>query len=182
MAIVLVVAPSFSLREDEPNPCNAKLAEEAMRICEQLLRDGHQIILVPQWEVGLALRRHGTIKEYASTAECVGAGAWPYHEAGQRSDDRYLDTKDVVEEALVFAKKNGATHVVAVANPFIHQPYTYWLVRKGGLRLMWRRVRWIGFDPESTQWWCRSWWKFTYQTVRLALGFKHGYADRQAKA
>ena len=165
MAKVAVLALSFSLRDEEPNPCNVRLAEETQRICRDLLGEGHAAVLAAQWEVGLALPRQNR---------------WPYLEVDPRNDGKYLDTNEVFAAALEFFRAHGATRIVVVANPFIHQPYAYWLAHKH-FRPMWRRVRWIGFDRQSTQWWCRSWWSLVLYTLRTALGFQHGHGGRQAK-
>lgn len=181
MAIVGVLAASFSLEEQEPNPCNMRLGDEAIRVCKQLIEQGHTPILAVQWEIGLALQQKGTIEE-GEWREFIQSGGWAYEEIGQDEDGSYLGTKEVFERALPFFKKLGATRFVGVANPFIHQPYLYWLARGHGMKLMWRHVRWIGFDKQSTQWWCRSWWQFAYQTVRLALGNEHGHNGRQEQS
>lgn len=181
MAIVAVLGASFSLREIEPNPCNIKIAKEAVRICEKLTKQGHIPVLVVQWELDLALSELGKLIEGCSWKEIIHQGGWAYSVIGQYDDGRYLGTGELVNEALPFFEEFNATHFVAVANPFIHQQYTYWLARKH-FKLMFRKVKWIGFDKESTQRWCRSWWRFAYQTVRLALGLSHGHDGRQAKA
>lgn len=180
MAIVAVLGASFSLREDEPNPCNIRIAKEAIRICRKLTRQGHTPVLALQWELDLALSKFGKLIE-GSWQEIIDQGGWAYFVIGQYDDGRYLGTEELMNEALPFFEKFKATHFVAVANPFIHQQYTYWLARKH-FKLMLRRVSWIGFDKESTQWWCRSWWQFVFQTVRLALRIEHGHGGRQAKA
>ncbi len=45
MARVAVLAASFSLREEEPNPCNVRIAEEAFRVCDELIAEGHFPVL-----------------------------------------------------------------------------------------------------------------------------------------
>ena len=170
MAIVAVLGASFSLREDEPNPCNVRLAKEVERISDNLVSNGHLPVVVVQWEIDLALRRLG--------ADVVN---WDYKVIGPFDTDEYLGTEELITEASSFFQSFGATKFVAVANPFIHQQYVYFLARKH-FKLMLRRVRWIGFDKQSSQWWCRSWWQFLYQTARLAMGASHGYDGKQAKA
>ncbi len=177
---VAVLAASFSLREQEPNPCNQRLAAETVRICKQFAEAGDLPIVVAQWEVGLALREHGQFRTNLRYGQ-VDAETWAFGEIGQFDDGRYLGTKEVYEEARRFFHLMGATHFVAVANPFIHQPYLYWLARKH-YKLVFKRVRRIGFDKQSTQWWCRSWWKLLIYTVQVALFKKHGYNNRQAQA
>lgn len=180
MEIVAVLGASFSLRENEPNPCNIRIAKEVIRICTELIAQGHTPVLAVQREVGLALHELGSTSE-GEWQYFIDNGGWAYHEIGQYDDGRYIGTKDVLDEALAFFEEFGATRFVAVANPFLHQQYTYFLARKH-FKLMWRKVRYIGFDKESTQRWCRSWWQFAFQAVRLALGIEHGHGGRQAKA
>lgn len=178
---VLVMVPSFSLRDDEPNPCNVRLAEEALRICYELFNIGYVPVLVAQWEVDLALHQQReavsfidlTLQRVFEERIIIYAGS-----VSQPEDGSYLDTKEVYEKAKQLAEEYECTYFVAVAQPFIHQPYTYWLARKD-FKLIWKRTRWIGFDKQSTQWWCRSWWQFLYQTVRLLTGAKHGHDGRQ---
>lgn len=181
--VVGVLVPSFSLREQEPNPCNVRLSEEAQRICYELIDEGYLPLLVVQWEVELALQNVGNFREYGfiSLEKAQGQRVIPYGGAvGQPGTGEYLGTKEVLDKALEIFRKEGCDRLVVVANPFVHQPYTYWLARSSGLKLMWRSVRWIGFDKQSTQWWCRSWWQFLWQSARLALGIQHGYKGRQA--
>lgn len=183
--MVGVLAASFSLRNEEPNPCNRRLAAETFRICDELLKQGYVPVVVAQWEVDLALRELRTAHDfgYPSKKEVLRKNIVVYAGSiGQYDDGRYLGTKELLEEAMPLFKEHGVTRFVGVANPFIHQPYLYWLARGTGLKLMWRRVHRIGFDKQSTQWWCRSWWQFAFQTVRLALGLSHGYDGRQAQA
>lgn len=180
MAIVAVLGAAFSLREKEPNPCNVRLAVEAVRICVELKAQGHTPILVVQWEVGLAVKHYGQVLT-GSSEEFIKNLVTDYHEIGQYDDGRYLGTKELFEEALPFFKKAGATHFVAVANPFLHQPYAYLLARKR-FKPLWRRVYGIGFDKQSTQWWCRSWWQLLAYTVWLKFGGAHGHNGRQVKA
>lgn len=177
MAIVGVLAASFSLRIEEPNPCNVRIAEETIRICRELTASGHTVILAVQWEVGLALQQIQSLT-YVMPEEKLYSG-WLYFEVGLYEDGSYLGTKELYEDVRVFLKTQGVTHFVGVANPFIHLQYLYWLARKD-FKLMPRAVKWIGFDKESTQEWCRSPLKFAVHTLRLALGKSHGYNNRQA--
>jgi len=120
MAIVGVLAASFSLRENEPNPCNVRLAEEAIRICKELIEQGHTPVLGAQWEIGLALQKKGEYSEN-TWGHFIEVKGWAYYEIGQYDDGRYLGTKEVLDEAMPFFKEMGVTRFVGVANPFIHQ-------------------------------------------------------------
>ncbi len=179
--VIGVVVPSFSLREREPNPCNVRLADEAIRISGRLIARGYLPLVVAQWEVELAMKRVGKFREYeAIDYQDARRGVIPYGRTINQSESgKYLDTSDVVAGAVESFRQHGVERVVVVANPFIHQPYTYWLVHKAGMKIMWRHVRWIGFDKQSSQPWCRSWYRFLWQTIRLAVGKKHGFEGRQ---
>lgn len=182
MARVAVLAVSFSLREQEPNPCNVRIAEEAFRISDELIAEGHVPFLVAQWEVDLALNQLRSAVDFGnrlSESEVFGNTTIPYlGSVSQPADDSYLSTKEVYEVALPKFQEEECTHFVGVAQPFIHQPYLYWLARRD-FKLLWRKTRDIGFDPESTQPWCRSRTQFARQSVRLLLGSEHGYNGRQ---
>jgi len=181
--VVGVLVPAFSLREQEPNPCNVRLAEEALRICYELIDADILPLLVVQWEVELALNDMGKFREYGKIRlpRAQNRGIVPYGGAiGQAESGEYLGTKEVVDQAIEIFRERECDSVIVVANPFIHKQYTSWLVQRAGMKVTPRSVRWIGFDKESTQWWCRSWWQFLWQTVRLALGIEHGFKGRQA--
>ena len=61
---VAVLVPAFALRKVEPNPCNKRLAREALRICESLVKDGyHPVPVVVPVPV-------------ADGSSCRGTGAW----------------------------------------------------------------------------------------------------------
>lgn len=199
MATIGVVVPAFALREVEPNPCNVRLAEETVRIVDELKKQGHDIVLVVQWEVDKALVQSGafrflgdgdeTLLDYAHQpdelrkklrlVQSQGFGA--YGVVGPRDDGVYLDTKFVVSSAEFLFREAGVERVVVVANPFVHRAYTYRLFKQRGWELLHPvpKVGWVGFDPESTQWWCRSWWQFSLQAVHLAFGGKSGHNGRQ---
>ncbi|MFZ2126092.1 MAG: hypothetical protein WAV04_01110 [Candidatus Microsaccharimonas sp.] len=181
MAIVAVLGAAFSLREQEPNPCNVRLAQEVLRACDELRARGHMPVVAVQWEIDAALQSLGRTKTYDNVRSVFDDGAFPYMVIGQYDDGRYLGTREVLKEALPFFGDMGATHFVGVAQPYIHQPYLYWLARKS-FRLIWIRTRRIGFDPDSTQQWCRSWWQLTKYTVKILITGSHGYDGRQAKA
>ena len=169
MTTTAVLVASFSLREgNEPNPCNRRLALEALRIYWELVEEGRKPILIVQWEVGLALR-------------LLGQGRLIYKEIGQLEDGAYLGTKEIFDVAVGLFEDRGATEFVGIANAFIHQPYLYWLARRH-FRLVWKRVRGIGFDSDSDQWWCRSWWQLLAYTGYGFVTGAHGHDGRQAKA
>ncbi len=165
-AIVGILALSFSSRDEEPNPCNWQLARETLRIYHELTYDGHDVVLAAQWEVARAIRR-------------LEQRPPEVHEITLSKDGRYLGTREVVEQAKPFLRQQGVSKLVIVANPFIHLSYARWLARRHAFKSMRRHVGWIGFDKESNQVWCRSWWRFSVQSTQLLFGKQHGYAGRQ---
>lgn len=179
-----VLVPAFGLREVEPNPCNIKLAEEALRQANSLMdRKKHcEVVLVVQWEVERALKKlkhlddDGLVKFYL-------ARQWrtisSLHVVHQRADGQYLDTREVVDEAIKIFRAEGCTRMYIVANPFLHQQQAYALALGKGMKVRLRPTKWIGFDTQSTQWWCRSWHQFLWQAIRLMTGKKHGHNGRQ---
>ena len=169
MAVVAVLAASFGLRVGrEPNPCNIALAEEAMRICFKLRdEDGHKFKLIAQWEIAEALRD-------------LGYERYITEEVKQRPDGTYLGTKEIYDDALEIFQMLGCVKFVAVANPFMH----LFVVRRMATQhfsVLKEKVRWIGFDRESDQWWCRSWWQLVAYSLMTLTGY-HGFGGMQAKA
>jgi hypothetical protein len=167
MAIVGVLAYPFSLREgQEPSLSNVKLAEETIRICNELKAQRHEVRLVPSWEVKEALvhlRKKSLV----------------YHFIDQLKGGKYLGTKEMFEAALPILEQAHISRLVVVANPFLHLQYARWLARRHFLVVK-MKIRWIGFDKHSDQWWCRSWWQLTVYLVGSLFG-RHGFNGRQAK-
>lgn len=140
MSALGVVAFSFGLRgpEEEPNPCNVRLARATRRVLDEAATP---IVLVSQWEVALALPS-------SATAHVVKAPV----------DGRYLDTDRVWAEAAPVLRQAGVRRVVAVAQPLLHRAKAHRLIRRDGFEPVRPRIAWIGFDSSArnTQWWTRG--------------------------
>lgn len=147
-----VVAFSFGRRDpdQEPNPCNRRLAGATARIVRQ---SAGPVVLVVQWEVARAL-----------------PPTMPVHVVGDAPDGEYLDTERVWQAAAPILHREGVRRVIAVAQPVLHRAKAYRLIRAAGFEPLRAPVGWIGFDSSSRN---RQWW--TRGPLRLVL-----YALRQA--
>lgn len=140
MASLGVVTFSFGLRrpDEEPNPCNVRLARAAQRLID---RAAGPVVLVSQWEVARALP--------------AGASA---HVVGRPPDGGYLDSERVWAQASPVLREAGVHRVVAVAQPLLHRSKAHRLIREDGFEPVRERLGWIGFDSSrrNTQWWTRG--------------------------
>lgn len=80
---IAIVDFSYALREEEPNPCNVRLAEIVERAYYELLSEGIMVYVIAQWEVALQLEKYGI----------------PVDHIVQPRTDSYLDSQAVWEEA-----------------------------------------------------------------------------------
>lgn len=152
-----VIGLSFALRAGrEPNPCNVKLARETERVVALLKAEGHQVVVVSQWEIALSLPW--------VPAWCVVSG--------HRTKGSYLDSDEVIFQAKTFFDKcGGVDEVVIVANPFIHLQGARSKAKGFGLKVRKVAIRWIGFDKESDQWQTRGPVRaFVYTVGRVLFG------------
>lgn len=140
MSALGVVAFSFGLRrpEEEPNPCNVRLARATQRVLDQAAAP---VVLVSQWEVALALPSSVTA-----------------HVVERPVDGRYLDTERVWAQAAPVLRQAGVHRVVAVAQPLLHRAKAHRLIRRDGFEPVPLRLGRIGFDSShrNTQWWTRG--------------------------
>ncbi|TAM70748.1 MAG: hypothetical protein EPN48_05245 [Microbacteriaceae bacterium] len=137
-----IVAFSFALRREnqEPNPCNERLAANVERAVEQV--PGTPAVIA-QWEVARALKPlRGTVDKVV----------------GPDADDEYLGSEQVWEDAKQVLKERGINRVVLIAQPFLHLSKVARLARNDGYDIIRFQVRGIGFDntKENTQWWTRG--------------------------
>ncbi|MDO8604611.1 MAG: hypothetical protein Q7K40_04445 [bacterium] len=129
-----IVAFSFGLRatDEEPNPCNRRLAEETFRIATSL---SFPVYIVSQWEITRALNELGM----------------PPSLSVEMTPEKYLDSEGVMDVAATFFKSNGITSVIPIAHPFLHGTKCRRLVVEHGFKLIKRDIRKIGFDRKSLQ-------------------------------
>jgi len=139
-AQVGVVAFSFGLRapEEEPNPCNRRLAAATARIIRQT---SVPVVLIAQWEIAKALPPTMAV-----------------HVVGDAPDGGYLDTERVWQVAAPILRGEGVRRVIAVAQPVLHRAKAHRLMRADGFEPLPAPVGWIGFDSgaRNRQWWTRG--------------------------
>lgn len=135
-----LVAFSFGLRaiEQEPNPCNIRLAQSVMNI---LATEKDEVVVVSQWEISRQLRAHG----------CD-----PIRSVELRSDGSYLDSETVWRTAREVFEEHGVREVIPVAHPTLQMAKVRRLIKSNGFVVMKEPVGTIGFDRQSTQWWTRG--------------------------
>ncbi len=134
-----LVAFSFALRaiEQEPNPCNRRLAQSVMNI---VATEKDEVVVVSQWEISRQLRAHG--QRPAGSVEL--------------RPDGYLDSDMVWGSARKVFEQLGIREVIPVAQPVLQMTKVKRLIKSDGFVVLERPVGTIGFDGESTQWWTRG--------------------------
>ena len=152
-----IVVFSFALRseEEEPNPCNKRLALAAERV---IASQGSGATVVAQWEVARKLEPDG----YALN-----------HVVNLPADGSYLDSEGVWAEAREVFRQNGVKIVYPIAQPFLQMTKVRKMIEKDGFTVMKSKIgiAEIGFDKESTQWWTRGSVRlFTYGVLQLRYG------------
>ena len=150
-----VVVCSFALSDNEPNPTNIRLAKENERIVKKYEKAKNKVIVVCQWEVALAL------------------GKKPFHIV-EAIDGVYLSSDTVIDEAEAIFRRRGISHVIVVANPFLHLGFCQRRLRKAGFNIIKEKIKKIGFYKHSLQWWTRNPWGFILYGIRLKLLGKRG--------
>lgn len=131
-----LVAFSFALGKEEPNPCNVRLAKAVERIVDT---EKEPVVVVVQWEIAKALN-------------------WPtvFVVEKHRRSGAYLDSEGVMAQAADIFQDYGITEVIPVANPFLHLTKCRALVRQHGFKSLKRKIGWIGFYKKSLQWYTRG--------------------------
>ena len=140
-----IIVLSWSYRPGrEPNPCNVSLAGEYKRAYRELTAEGHSVFGSLQWEAALnmGVREYNVVKvvrAYRRGSTCEG------------------DSQEILEQSLeAFDEIGGVDEIVVIANPWIHLLVFRAMAKKRGVKIRSRKVRWIGFDKESSQWQVRG--------------------------
>jgi hypothetical protein len=141
-----LVAFSYGLEACEPSICNRKLAAVIDRIVKS---SSEPIRVVAQWEIALALELMGYHNCFI---------VWP-------KPDSYLNSDDVVLEAIPILQKAGITDVIPVAQPLLHYPAAAKKLKDGGFKIIDPHMPKIGHNPNSLQPWTRS----SHALVRYAI-------------
>ena len=137
-----IVAFSFGLGEQEPNPCNRRLVYEVDRIARKFKEKGKEVVIVAQWEVAEGLKKVGIAPDFIIKEH--------------RQKGAYLDSDEVAAQAALFLHERGVIEVIPVAHPFLHLSKCRKLLRKAGFTVRQEKIGYIGFYPESKQWWTRG--------------------------
>ncbi len=161
-----IIGFSFALEPSEPNPCNQRIAYRIKLIAEE--NPDTEFLFGNQWEVDLALKWVGLTSDLVVELP---------------EDGSYLGSKEVwpiVRDQLFIP--NGITEVVPVAQPFLQLPMVSKMIRADGFTVISpeMKLREIGFDKNSIQWWCRGPARTAAKAVMLKLGFQHGYHGMQS--
>lgn len=156
-----VVVFSFSEREEEPSPCNRRLARAAERI---IRAEARPVIVVSQWETTLQLEADG-IEVYWSV-ELL-------------SDGSYLDSDTVWAEACKAFREYNVVDVIPICHPFLHMHKVRRLIEGDGFTVLRRPIGHIGFDRHSLQPWTRGPVRLLIYAMRQYLTGNRGFAGRQ---
>ncbi|MBU1890519.1 hypothetical protein KJ782_03460, partial [Patescibacteria group bacterium] len=132
-----LVAFSFGYRQNEKSaPClsNIDLANAIIRIVDT---ERGAVLIVAQHEIAQLLLRLGCSNGLIFTIQ------------RHRQEDQYLDSEEVMAQAAKILHERGVTHVISVAQPWLHSFKCDRLVRKYGFVLVRHHIGWIRFDRQS---------------------------------
>lgn len=160
MNIKGLVVFSFALCKKEPSKCNIRLAKTVERI---IAEENYPLIIVSQWEVARQLTTDGV---------CVD------HIVELRPDKSFLGSEQVWQEAMELFRNKQITEVIPVAHTFLHMVKIKYLIRTSGFKVINRKIDWIGFDKNSTQWWTRGPISLLLYSIFQIFGL-HGHFGKQ---
>lgn len=153
-----IIGFSFALTKKEPNLCNVKLAEEVDKLRRRELDDGNEAFVAIQWEIAEALKDLETKPDYVVN----------------QKKGIYLNSDMVMDEVAQVLRAWEITHVIVVANPFLHLAACRTLAKKLGFIILKRKINWIGFCKDSLQWWTRNPMNFILYAIRAKIFGKRG--------
>jgi hypothetical protein len=150
---VALVAFSFGLRgvDQEPNPCNVRLAKEV----ERILRDHRPAPVCAQWEISKQLEFDDHPPDLTVPP----------------TQNQCLSSDDVWAQAAAFLQQRGVDRVIPVAHPYLHLHRVKSLIKRSGFRVVDVRIRHIGFDRSrtNTQWWTKGPLRLTLYALIQAI-------------
>jgi hypothetical protein len=161
-----IVVFSFALRQEdqEPNPCNIRLA----RVVEHISSNANDgVAIVSQWEVSRQLRTDGY--ELCHSVEL-------------RDDGTYLDSEAVWNDAKAVFTKLGITEVIPVAQPFLQLRKVKQMIAADSFTVVDMSIGHIGFDKLSTQPWTRSRMRLLIYAIKQVLTGARGHNGKQTSA
>jgi hypothetical protein len=152
---IAIVFFSFTLRKEEPGPCNVRIAKIVEEIYTELTEEGFDVSLAGQWEVALQLVKDGyTVKHIVQPRKTL-----------------YLDTDAVwkeVEEKLL--RPEDINDVVPVAHRWLQTIKVKQLIKSDGFRII-KRMKLlrdkIGFDKSPLN--LQSWTKGPLRAFKHAI-------------
>ncbi len=153
-----IVGFSFGLTNIEPNSCNARLAEEIIRILSEQVHIGNKVVVVAQWEIAKALKYLGLDLEHI-VIQKYGL---------------YLDSNMVMVAATSVFKAQEIKKVIVVANPFLHLAACQEIARQQGFEVVEEKIKQIGFCKNSLQWWTRNPLFLIFYGIRMKILGKRG--------
>lgn len=156
-----IIGFSFALTQDEmrrrlPNQCNKKLAMETRRFYLKL-KDGNQLpTLIVQWEIALDER-------FAAMNINPDMIVRKHRECG-----KYLDSDEIIAQAIPLLKQQGITKVISVAQ-WLQNFKCRTLLRKAGFQVLPAKIGKIGFCKDSLQWWTRGPIQLVIYTIKQVI-------------
>jgi hypothetical protein len=123
---------SYGYRKNDPGPINLALA----KVIEREKEINPELEIIAQWEIAACLKNKPTfiIKEH-------------------REKGKYLDTDEVIVQAVEYFKANNIKAIRLVAFPFLHRYLCRYFLKRIDPTLQVKIIKtgWIPFDKESEQ-------------------------------
>lgn len=166
---IAIVAFSYALSINEPNPCNVRIAEIVERIYHELRDEGFTVYIVAQWEVALQLER---------MAFHVNHVVYP-------QKGIYLDTDGVWKEAQTeVLAPNCINDVVPVAHRWLQIVKVKQLIKGDGFKVIKRMKLFrdkIGFfnSPQNLQPWTKGPIRALKYAIKVQLSGHRGSTPQQ---
>jgi len=162
-----IIAFSFALTQNEvdkklPNQCNKTLARITRIFARNIMVTRNLPIIVLQWEIGLD---HDM---FAKTCVLPDLVVEKHREFG-----KYLDSEEVIAQAIPLFKHEGVTKVISVAQ-WLENFRCRALLKKAGFQVLPVKIGKIGFCKESLQWWTRGPIRLVIYTIKQILFGHHG--------
>ncbi len=146
---------SYGYRKNDPGPINLALA----KVIDREKEISPELEIIAQWEVAACLKNKPVfvIREHRQKGE-------------------YLDTDEVIAQAVEYCKDNGIKAIRLVAFPFLHRYLCRQLLKKSDPTLEIKIVKtgWIPFDKQSEQFLAKgSLHAFAYAIGRILFSKKN---------
>ncbi|MFH1657053.1 MAG: hypothetical protein ABH919_01160 [bacterium] len=161
-----IIAFSFALTQDEmerrfPNQCNKKLGMKTRHYYRKLENEGHLPVLIVQWEIALDYR-------FAAMNINPDMIVRKHRECG-----KYLDSDEIIAQAVPFLKQQEVTKVISVAQ-WLQNFKCRQILKKAGFEILPVKIGPIGFCKDSLQWWTRGPIRLVIYTIKQIFFGHHG--------